>query len=119
MDDPEAMLRAAEDVIAILNRHRIDAVVIGAVALAAYQYVRQTEDIDLGVNAEISALRVVVVSLREAGYTVELREPDGTDPNEYFRRQRRFQDDEIDVDDIRRFCAERMQRLRVLERNFH
>lgn len=46
-------------------------------------------------------------------------EPDGTDPDEYFRRQRRFQDDEIDVDDIRRFCAERMQRLRVLERNFH
>ena len=80
MDDSEAILRAAEDVIAILQRHRVDAVVIGAVALAAYQYVRQTEDLDLGVNADLATLRAVAKSLRESGYTVELREPDGADP---------------------------------------
>jgi hypothetical protein len=80
VDDSDAILRAAEDVITILQRHRIDAVVIGAVALAAYQYVRQTEDVDLGVNMDLSTLRAVAESLRESGYTVELREPDGSDP---------------------------------------
>ena len=80
MKDHEAILRAAEDVVAILQRHRMDAVVIGAVALAAYQYVRQTEDLDLGINADLPALRTVAASLRESGYTVELREPDGADP---------------------------------------
>lgn len=80
MEDSNAILNAAEDIIGILQQHRIDAVVIGAVALAAYEYVRQTEDIDLGVNADLSTLRVVAESLRESGYTVELREPDGDDP---------------------------------------
>lgn len=80
MNDPEAILSAAEDIAGILKRHRIDAVVIGAVALAAYHYVRQTDDIDLGVNANLPALRAVVKSLREAGFTAELREPDGSDP---------------------------------------
>jgi len=78
--DSEGLLRAAEDVVAILQRHRVDAVVIGAVALAAYQYVRQTEDVDLGVNADLSTLRALAESLRESGYTVELREPDRADP---------------------------------------
>jgi hypothetical protein len=80
VDDPEAILRAAETVVGILKRHRVDAVVIGAVALAAYHYVRQTNDIDLGVNADLATLRAVVTSLRGAGFTAELREPDSTDP---------------------------------------
>lgn len=80
MPDPEAILRAAEDVVALLKRHRVDAVVIGAVALAAYHYVRQTEDIDLGVNADLATLRAVTEALREAGYSAELREPDSSDP---------------------------------------
>lgn len=41
-------------------------------------------------------------------------EPDGTDAAEYFQRQRRFADDEIDLDAIRRFCARRMRRLSLL-----
>ena len=80
MLDPEAILLAAEEVAAILKRHRADAVVIGAVALAAYRYVRQTDDIDLGVNADLPTLRAVVQSLGEAGFSAELREPDGDDP---------------------------------------
>lgn len=80
MNDPEAILRAAEDVIGILKGHRLDAVVIGAVALAAHHYVRQTEDLDLGVNADLPTMRALTVSLRQAGFTAELREPDGDDP---------------------------------------
>ena len=80
MGDPDAILRVAEKVVGILKRHRIDAVVIGAVALAAYHYVRQTDDIDLGVNADLPTLRAVVESLRQGGFTAELREPDGADP---------------------------------------
>ena len=74
------ILCAAEQVVEILKQHRIDAVVIGAVALAAYHYVRQTRDIDLGVNADLVTLRNVVASLREGGFTAELHEPDGADP---------------------------------------
>jgi hypothetical protein len=80
MSHPDDLLRAAEEVVAILARHHLDAVVIGAVALAAHHYVRQTEDLDLGVNADLPTLRAVVISLREAGLEAELREPGGADP---------------------------------------
>ncbi|NLF22872.1 MAG: hypothetical protein GX590_06880 [Lentisphaerae bacterium] len=80
MKETAPILRAAEQVTDILRHHRIDAVVIGAVALAAYHYVRQTRDIDLGVNADLDTLRHVVDSLREVGLTAELHEPDGADP---------------------------------------
>jgi hypothetical protein len=80
MDDTEAILRAAETVDGILKRHRVGAVVIGAVALAAYHYVRQTNDIDMGVNADLPTMRAMAKSLREAGFAAELREPDGADP---------------------------------------
>lgn len=79
MEDSEALLHAAEDVLGLLQKHGIDAVVIGAVALAAYHYVRQTEDIDLGVNADLSGLRALAASLTSAGYSVEFREPDAED----------------------------------------
>ena len=74
------ILRAAEQVADILKQHQVDAVVIGAVALAAHNYVRHTRDIDLGVNADLTTLRRVLTSLREAGLTAELHEPDGADP---------------------------------------
>jgi pyruvate ferredoxin oxidoreductase beta subunit/2-oxoisovalerate ferredoxin oxidoreductase beta subunit len=45
-------------------------------------------------------------------------EPDGTDPAEYFRRQRRFKDEEIDLDETRRACSDRMQRLRALAEQY-
>lgn len=80
MSRPDDLLRTAEEVLAVLARHHLDAVVIGAVALAAHHYVRQTEDLDLGVNADVPTLRAVVASLREAGFEAELREPDATDP---------------------------------------
>jgi len=77
MFDPEANLQAAERVAGLLERHGVPAVVIGAVALAAYRYVRHTEDIDLGVGADLPAMRRLVVALREEAFTAELREPEG------------------------------------------
>lgn len=80
MSHPDDLLRTAEVVLSILARHHLDAVVIGAVALAAHHYVRQTEDIDLAVNADLPTLRAVLGSLHEAGFEAELREPDAADP---------------------------------------
>jgi len=80
MIDPEANLKAAETVARILGRHQVPVVVIGAVALAAYHYVRQTEDIDLGVNADVGTLRILATALQAEGFDVELREPDAQDP---------------------------------------
>lgn len=80
MEDSSAILQAAEEVVGILKQHRVDAVVIGAVALAAHHYVRQTDDVDLGVNADLPTLRTLVEALRRNGFAADLREPDATDP---------------------------------------
>ena len=42
-------------------------------------------------------------------------EPDGTDPAEYFMKQRRFRGPEMDIEGVKAFVAERMERLRRLE----
>lgn len=45
-------------------------------------------------------------------------EPDWTDPAEYFERQRRFRDDEVDLDTTRRVCRERWERLSFMAESF-
>jgi len=80
MENQSDIMSAAEDIMGELRLHHIDAVIIGAVALAAYNYVRQTDDMDLGVNAEITALRELALALQAKGYDVALREPDTQDP---------------------------------------
>ena len=45
-------------------------------------------------------------------------EPDGTDVAGYFERQRRFEDDEIDLDATRTICAERTRHLQLLAKEF-
>ncbi len=80
MKERMPILLAAEEVLEILNQHQVDAVVIGAVAMAAHHYVRYTRDMDLGVNADVTVLRNLLASLRAAGFTAEFREPDGADP---------------------------------------
>ncbi|MGB5492603.1 MAG: thiamine pyrophosphate-dependent enzyme [Woeseiaceae bacterium] len=52
-----------------------------------------------------------------ATYCVNIRS-DGSDPAEYFEKQRRFKDDEIDLEVTRDACAERMRRLELLEEQF-
>jgi pyruvate/2-oxoacid:ferredoxin oxidoreductase beta subunit len=42
-------------------------------------------------------------------------EPDGTDPGEYFTRQRRFRGPEMNIEGVKSFVEARMQRLRQLE----
>lgn len=80
MEKAETLLQAAEEIVRILGRHRVDAVVIGAVAMAAHHYVRFTRDIDLGVNADLQTLKAISELLLDAGFKSELREPDGNDP---------------------------------------
>ncbi|NJK93311.1 MAG: hypothetical protein HC904_16775 [Blastochloris sp.] len=80
MSNPEALLVAAEDVAKVLRQHGVEAVVIGAVAMAAYHYVRQTEDVDLGVNASVTELRLITESLRAAGFQAVLTEADVENP---------------------------------------
>jgi hypothetical protein len=80
VENSEKILESAEDIVEVLSSYHIDAVVIGAVALAAHHYVRQTEDIDLGINASLSSLHSVVQSLNANGYKAVLREPDMDDP---------------------------------------
>jgi hypothetical protein len=80
MSDAESNLRAAERVAALLVQNGVPAVVIGAVALAAHRYVRHTEDIDLGVDADLPKMRALAAALRVEGFAVEFHEPDGDNP---------------------------------------
>jgi hypothetical protein len=59
----------------------VETALIGGAALAAHQYTRATQDIDLGAGCDLQALRDAAVELRAAGLRVEVREPGppGTD----------------------------------------
>ena len=76
------------------------------------------DSIELVRIAVASGLFPVYEVFGGARYRISIR-PDGTDPAEYFRRQRRFAAADIDLDETRRVCAARMQRLEVLSKNFH
>ena len=80
MQKTEDLLQAAGQVMDVLAQLRVDAVVIGGVALAAHHYVRLTYDIDLGVNVNVEKLHEIASSLKQAGFHIELREPDSQDP---------------------------------------
>lgn len=80
MVDPDATLRTAERVVVFLHGQGIPSVVIGGIALAAHNYVRFTEDVDLGIDADLPSLRALVIALQKEGFTADLREPDGDDP---------------------------------------
>jgi len=49
-------------------------------ALAAYHYVRQTEDVNLGVNASAKTLKNLTQILQKARYPATLRLADAKDP---------------------------------------
>ena len=78
--DAESNLHAAERVAALLAENGVKALVIGALALAAHRYVRYTEDVDLGVDADVGKMRSLARLLGEQGFAVDLHEPDGNDP---------------------------------------
>ena len=80
MNDERSLLAAAERLATLLREHGVNAVVIGAAALAAHGYVRFTEDIDLGVSVPVADLKGLAMAIRKAGFDAVLREPDGDDP---------------------------------------
>ena len=80
MSDAESNLQAAERVASLLVENGVSAVVSGAAALAAHPYVRNTEDIDLGVDADLRKMRSLATALRDDGFVVALHEPDADDP---------------------------------------
>ncbi len=67
-DEAPTNLQVADRIARMLADSRIPVVVIGAIALAAHRYVRFTEDIDLGVIADLALMRSLVESLRAEGY---------------------------------------------------
>ena len=75
------------------------------------------ESVELVRIAVASGLFPVYEVFDGATYRVNIR-PDGADPAEYFERQGRFRDDEIDLDATREACAERVRRLALLEKHF-
>ncbi len=79
-DENLSNLEVAERIAGMLADSDVPVVVIGAIALAAHRYVRFTEDIDLGVIADLKGMRKLVDSLRAEGYHTEFHEPDGEDP---------------------------------------
>ncbi|MEM1033764.1 MAG: hypothetical protein AAGN82_25745, partial [Myxococcota bacterium] len=55
----EATLALAHEVLDVLDTHDVQAVVIGALALAVHGYPRATRDLDLGVATSLSTLENV------------------------------------------------------------
>lgn len=79
-DEAQSNLQVAEKIAALLVAENTPAVVIGAVALAAHRYIRFTEDIDLGINADPAQMRALAETLRLEGFDAELHEADASDP---------------------------------------
>jgi hypothetical protein len=73
-------LDVASQVVAVLREHQLDAVVIGAMALAVHGYPRDTVDFDLAVAMEPRLLVPVAEALRRRGLDVKVRQPDPNDP---------------------------------------
>jgi len=69
----------AERVAQIAASLGIETVLIGAYALAAYDYVRGTSDIDLGVHVQLETLRQLRDRLEAEGLITSLTMPDDND----------------------------------------
>lgn len=79
-ESARATLQLAEEVRDVLARLHLDAIVIGALALAVHNYPRETEDVDLAVAVPPPQLETIAEALRAKGWAVELRLPDACDP---------------------------------------
>ena len=75
------------------------------------------ESIELVRVAVASGLFPVYEVFDGATYRINI-EPEGADPAEYFSKQRRFRDDEIDLDVVRNACSENARRLALLAEQF-
>ena len=75
-----SLLETAERIASLLRAQGVEVIVIGAAAMVAHGYVRQTEGLDFGMNLPIGDLGKVADHLRAAGFDVVCREPNGQDP---------------------------------------
>lgn len=80
MESEGDLVSEAEKIADLAAEQQIRLLVVGALALAAYNYVRSTGDVDLAGNVELPDLRKLAEILRTKGYQVEMREPDAQDP---------------------------------------
>lgn len=80
MQKIKTILDAAEKVVSILAGIGVESVVIGGVALAAHNYIRSTDDLDLGINVDFELMNNIADILRQNGFVVELSSPDIQDP---------------------------------------
>lgn len=78
-DIEDALLEAAT-IASILSEEGIECVLIGAIALAVHRYIRHTQDVDLGVNADLKQMKRLAEVLDSRGYDAVFHEPDGDDP---------------------------------------
>lgn len=80
-DPVDRAMAVAEEVSDAFVRRGYEPALIGAMAMAAHDYTRATRDIDLGVvGVPLATLLEVADELRAAGHTVNVGEPDLTDP---------------------------------------
>ena len=75
------------------------------------------DSVELVRVAVASGLFAVYEVFDGVNYRINIR-PDGADPAEYFEKQRRFRDDEVDLEVVRNACAENTRRLQLLEEQF-
>jgi hypothetical protein len=80
MENEGDLLAEAEQIAQIALEQDIQLLIVGALALAAHNYVRSTQDVDLAGNVELSTLKKLAGILQHKGYRVDLREPDADDP---------------------------------------
>ena len=78
--EPALYIALAERVVDVLHQHSVEALVIGGYALAAHNYLRATDDLDLGVSTPIAKLKTIRDDLEQRGFIAALRTPDGNDP---------------------------------------
>ncbi len=77
--NPDELLELAEEVARYVRARGARPVIVGGIALAAHNVFRATKDLDLGVATPPPNLALIAEDLCEAGFDVELREPDGND----------------------------------------
>ncbi|MBK8259386.1 MAG: hypothetical protein IPK82_42865 [Polyangiaceae bacterium] len=75
-----AGLALAERVANVLAQHHVDSALIGAAALAVYNYPRSTEDVDLAVGIPPNRLVEMAADLSRHGLQVDVALPDPQDP---------------------------------------
>lgn len=76
----DATFDLARDVAEVLREEGVEPLIIGALALAAHHFPRQTEDVDLAIAVPPSRLLVLADALRRRGLEVHLSMPDTKDP---------------------------------------